>query len=129
MFGYMESDYTVERKATIVASSGTQTAEIRAKLVPPRSPEEEAMWAEIIARTPPAQRQRESDKRMTRYIALEGSGCDLLLRYQLHQADDLEADWIRLVNEPEVNIKDLLCYEYIVGHGTGYTKDGGVTMY
>lgn len=129
MFGYMESEYTVERSAKIQSPSGEQTLELRATVVPPRSPAEEAMWAEIIARTPPEQRPRESSKRMDRYIAIEGGRCDLLLRYQRSQALDIESDWVRLVNEPAVTIKDLLCFEYVVGHGTGYTKDGAVIMY
>jgi hypothetical protein len=87
------------------------------------------MWAQIIARTPPAQRQPENDKRMTRYISIQGKNCDLLLLYQLHQAADLEADWVRVVNEPEVDVKDLLCFETVEWHGTGRTKAGGFIMY
>jgi hypothetical protein len=128
-FGYMESDYTVERKVTIQTASGEQTIELRETIVPPRSKEEEAMWAEIFARMPPEQRQRECDKRMNRYIALEGKDCDLLLRYGLSQEEDLEADWVRLVNEPEVPVRDLLCEEYVEGHGFGWTKSGATIMY
>lgn len=129
MFGYTESEYTVERKAVIQAPGGPQTLELRATIVPPRSKEEEEMWAKIIANTPPEMREPERNKRMTRYISVQGAKTDLLLLYQPHQAADLDDDWWRLVNEPAVNVKDLLCYEYVQWHGTGHTKDGAYIMY
>lgn len=129
MFGYQESAFTVERQVVISSKDGPQTIELRRKVVAPRSKEEEAMWERLIARVPPEQRQPDSAKRMARYIAIVGGGCDLLLLYQLHQADDLETDWNRIVSEPDLGIKDLLCFEYVVGHGTSYTKDGTTTMY
>jgi hypothetical protein len=129
MFGYTEFEYTVERKAVIQAPDGPQTLELRAKVVQPQSKEEEEMWAQIIAQTRPEQRQPERDKRLTRYISVQGQNTDLLLLYQLHQAADLDDDWWRLVNEPKVDVRDLLCFEYVQWHGTGRTKDGAYIMY
>lgn len=129
MSGYTEPEYTVERKAVIYAPGGLQTIELRSPNAHPEPKAEDEMWTRLIARTPSARPQSEASKRMPRYISIQGQRVDLILLYQPHQGADLEADWVRLLKDSRVDVRDLRCFEYVEWHSTGFTKAGACIRY
>lgn len=113
MFGYMETDYDVVARQELQCGGMRQVFE-----------------------------HRESTFRKTfggveklSYLAIEGYNSegklvmDVLLLYPDEYAQNLAADWQRLCTEPQLKLSELQHFERIVGHGTGYRRDGCVVMY
>lgn len=119
MYGYQEIAFSVERSADLKTPSGNQQ-HLEVRVTQP-SPNPFAGGA-----TPPVER----------YIAVAATNkagqavTDVLLLYRAQdQQQVLDADWERLTNTEPVDVKELNWFEMVVNHATGYTRNGGVTMY
>jgi hypothetical protein len=72
---------------------------------------------------------------LTRYIAVVISDSvgtvtgDFLFFYLPEEEALLVADWEQMLGTASVSVKDMQCFERILGHSTGLRRDGGVCMY
>lgn len=108
MFGFMEPAYSVLDNKTLTTSEGTQELELRQAASFRGQPSIPYISVEFKSKTGEVQGDR-------------------ILQYQTQAAVD--ADWVRVCNEPEVRLKELAWSEMVVDHHVGYGKDGSVTMY
>jgi hypothetical protein len=127
MFGYQESNYDVEKSVVIQTQSGEQKIELRVEEPP-------SQWMVEMAQALNSKLKKDTtvgfdNRRANKYIAIEGKSIDLLFFYKPGQEADLDSDWQRLVNEPEVKVEELKWFEKVTGHGTGETRDGAYIMY
>jgi len=129
MFGYQETDFTVQKTFELHLDGSRQKMEVRVE-VP--DPEADAFLASL----PESLRKNTRPRDLDRYIALEGYNADgkldmdVLLLYSAGAEAQLEADWDRLVTDAQVRIDELTgWYQKVYSHGTGYYRSGGVVMY
>lgn len=114
MFGYIEYDYVVLKKHEVKNTNDNQVFEVRfseMKTIKGAIPET--------------------------YIAVmafndEGSmTLDILLQYPNTEegASNLSDDWGRLINEPDLTVEDLKCFNWIENHQIGRSKYWGPVMH
>lgn len=107
MLGYIEPQYTVEKRHEAQREKHREVGEVRVPQNGPRG----------------------------RYIALELYTLygelivDHLLIYKGDASEHLDSDWNRFITEPDLDIMDLKCSERIEDHHIGFWRDGSVTMY
>lgn len=128
-FGYQEPDFTVEKNFELEVDGSLQKMQIRVEVPNPE-------WDAVMAAMPESMRKNTLPRDLNRYIALESHDAqgqmelDTLLLYAAGADAQLEADWERLVTDAHVRINDITGWkEKVIGHGTGYTRTGGVIMY
>lgn len=128
MFGYMEEEYIVLENFEVNKDGLRHVFEIRIENQSEEILQKKLDYLKRFSKNPKIE-EAESYIAFTCFNEDDVQVNDILFNYFTREKGVLEKDWEQFKKSPDINIKEMLCDSWIVGHATGYTKSGNITMF